>query len=632
MAHRSLYRKYRPQSFEDVVGQSHVTRTLRNAVRDGAVAHAYLFAGPRGTGKTTTARILAKALLCESGPTPDPDNTCDQCVEVAEGRHPDVYELDAASRTGVENVREEIIGRVAFAPSRGRGKVYIIDEVHMLSVSAFNALLKTLEEPPSHVYFILCTTNPGKVLETIQSRCQRFDFHRIGIEDIVSRLEWIAEAEGISVAEGALTLVAKHASGGMRDAIGALEQLASFTGNAIAMADVEGLLGEVDSALLFEVVDLVAARDVGGAFRFSAALATTGVDIPEFARSLAGHFRDLFIMVSVGDAHGIVDRPEDDVARLSGQARDLGHDRLTRCLDILGELSAEMRWTSDPRLGLEVALARMCRPSGDLTLESLAERVAALEASAALSGAVSRAATTPLSATPETPALPATGRPEEDPATIADAEAAPELAEQDMRASTVGADEDQPSGSDERGPDSVGEAAVTEHGVSARAPGAALDRAAAKRAWPAVVQEMRKVRMSRAQLFTATEVDVDNDGATLVVEFGSDQGFALQRARDPESLMVLRNALASVLGTVPPVRYQLGRGPVRPAVEPVPVAHGARVDVPAATVPDETGGVPQAARADSEDRRSLEKQILEDLGAEVVVEHGHDEGGRKDDE
>jgi len=206
MAHQSLYRKYRPSTFDDVVGQSHIERTLRNAVAEGKVAHAYLFTGPRGTGKTTTARLLAKALLCDRAPTGEPDGTCEQCIEIAEGTHPDVREIDAASNTGVDAVREEIIGRVQFAPTRGTHKVYIIDEVHMLSQAAFNALLKTLEEPPSHVIFVLCTTHPHKVPETIHSRCQRFDFHRISVEDIADHLRFIAESEGFRVDRGAFTL------------------------------------------------------------------------------------------------------------------------------------------------------------------------------------------------------------------------------------------------------------------------------------------------------------------------------------------------------------------------------------------------------------------------------------------
>ena len=317
MAHQSLYRKYRPQTFDDVVGQQHIERTLRNAVADGTVAHAYLFTGPRGTGKTTTARLLAKALDCEKGPTGEPDGTCEDCVAIAEGRHPDVYELDAASRTGVDNVREEIIGRVSFAPTRGRYKVYIIDEVHMLSTAAFNALLKTLEEPPSHVVFILATTHPHKVPETIHSRCQRFDFHRIGIDDIVGRLRLICDGEGFEAPDAALGLIARHASGGMRDAITTLEQLASFTGGKIGLADVEGLLGEVDSAALFEIAGLVAHRDIAGLFRWVAQFAEEGTDLAEFVRELTGHVRNLYLVAAVGDGAGFVDVTAEEAGRLS---------------------------------------------------------------------------------------------------------------------------------------------------------------------------------------------------------------------------------------------------------------------------------------------------------------------------
>ena len=239
----ALYRKYRPQIFEDVVGQEHIERTIKNAIEQDKVSHAYLFTGPRGTGKTTTARLLAKALLCECGPTPEPDGTCDDCVMIANGEHPDVYELDAASRTGVENVREEIIGRVQFAPTRGRYKIYIIDEVHMLSTAAFNALLKTLEEPPSHVVFILATTDPQKVPETIHSRCQRFDFRRISAESIVSRLGAICVSEDVEFEGEALDLIAHRAEGGMRNALTSLEQLIAFGEGKGTMEVAERLLG-----------------------------------------------------------------------------------------------------------------------------------------------------------------------------------------------------------------------------------------------------------------------------------------------------------------------------------------------------------------------------------------------------
>ena len=224
----ALYRKYRPSTFEDVVGQEHIERTLKNALEQEKVSHAYLFCGPRGTGKTTMARILAKALLCEKAPTIDPDGTCEECLAIAAGTHPDVYELDAASRTGVENVREEIINRVHYAPTHGSYKIYIIDEVHMLSTAAFNALLKTLEEPPSHVVFILCTTDPQKVPDTIHSRCQRFDFHRLSVDEITARLGAVCVQEGVEFEPEALELISHQAEGGMRNALTSLEQLAAF--------------------------------------------------------------------------------------------------------------------------------------------------------------------------------------------------------------------------------------------------------------------------------------------------------------------------------------------------------------------------------------------------------------------
>ena len=241
----SLYRKYRPQTFDDVVGQQHIVSTLEHAVREDRLTHAYLFCGPRGTGKTTMARILAKALLCSNKKDGMPCGECAECAEIAAGVHPDVYELDAASRTGVDSIREEIINSVSFAPVRGGYKMYIIDEVHMLTTAAFNALLKTLEEPPEHVIFVLCTTDPQKILETILSRCQRFDFHRIANEDIEKRLKYICEQEGFEYDDEAIEIIATHARGGLRDALSTLEQLSVFGAGAVRTADARSLLGEV---------------------------------------------------------------------------------------------------------------------------------------------------------------------------------------------------------------------------------------------------------------------------------------------------------------------------------------------------------------------------------------------------
>ncbi len=604
MAHQSLYRKYRPQTFDDIVGQRHITRTLRNAVGEGAVAHAYLFTGPRGTGKTTTARILAKALLCENGPTPTPDVTCQQCVDVAENRHPDVYELDAATRTQVEVVREEIINRLQYAATRGGWKVYIIDEVHMLSMHSFNALLKSIEEPPPRTVFLLCTTHPHKVPDTIHSRCQRFDFHRIGMDDIVGRLNHICAEENIAVAEGALTLVAKHAGGGMRDAITTLEQLASFTGKNIALDDVEGLLGEVDVAQLVELATLVAARDIAGCFGFVARLSESGADMGEFVRDFTGHVRDLFVTSAVGDPTGIVDASSEQLSRLGNQASRFGMTRLQRMLDLLGELAAEMRWSSDPRLSLEVALTRMARPDADLTIESLAERIEALE-----SGMPLRAGA------PVTAPAPEKSPPAEEPETA--------------RAAAVPTDPE-PAVPADAPPATT----PTENVAATPAP---LDRGHVKRGWPAVMAEVRRLKSSRAHIFDNTEVDVDPATATLVIEFPADQKFTLDLASEPDTRELMAQAIARVFG-VTVFRYQLGRGAVQspaaqpapgPAPELAPAAQSAPEAESAAQPAPEAAPEPEAAAAGDVDERAVEQMLMSQLGATVIAEHPHDTDDRE---
>ncbi|MEG0374044.1 MAG: DNA polymerase III subunit gamma/tau, partial [Raoultibacter sp.] len=331
----ALYRKYRPQIFEDVVGQEHIERTIKNSIEQDKVSHAYLFTGPRGTGKTTTARLLAKALLCEKGPTAEPDGTCTNCTEIANGTHPDVYELDAASRTGVENVREEIIGRVQFAPTRGRSKVYIIDEVHMLSTAAFNALLKTLEEPPSHVVFILCTTDPQKVPETIHSRCQRFDFRRISSEAIVSRLGAICVAEDVEFEGDALDLIAYRAEGGMRNALTSLEQLIAFGEGKVTLQTAERLLGSLDTNDMAEIVRAIGSRDIAQCFTWTASYIETGADLAQFTRDLAEHIRNMYILTLSGTDTAI-EVSEATRRELTSEMELFGPDRLARLLGVLG--------------------------------------------------------------------------------------------------------------------------------------------------------------------------------------------------------------------------------------------------------------------------------------------------------
>ena len=387
----SLYRKYRPLTFDSVVGQQHIVSTLEHAITEGRLSHAYLFCGPRGTGKTTMARILAKALLCRNAEAARaegasgcmPDGTCEECELIAEGNHPDVYELDAASRTGVDNVREEIINSVNFAPVRGKYKIYIIDEVHMLTTAAFNALLKTLEEPPAHVIFVLCTTDPQKILETILSRCQRFDFHRIGNEDIEHRLSYVCEQEGFDYDDEALAIVARHAKGGMRDALSTLEQLSVFGNGAVHADDARSLLGEVSDQILGEFARAIAERDIAELYGLIRAQVEEGNDLLELTRDLVAHVRDVYVACVAGTRGELFEGGVEQAEALAAEAAAFGGhpaDRLARVLTVLDDAALEMRGASDVRLVLEIACTRLARPEADLTIEALAERVARLEA------------------------------------------------------------------------------------------------------------------------------------------------------------------------------------------------------------------------------------------------------------
>ena len=414
----SLYRKYRPLTFDSVVGQQHIVSTLEHAITEGRLSHAYLFCGPRGTGKTTMARILAKALLCRNAEAARaegasgcmPDGTCEECELIAEGNHPDVYELDAASRTGVDNVREEIINSVNFAPVRGKYKIYIIDEVHMLTTAAFNALLKTLEEPPAHVIFALCTTDPQKILETILSRCQRFDFHRIGNEDIERRLAYVCEQEGFDYDDEALAIVARHAKGGMRDALSTLEQLSVFGNGSVHADDARSLLGEVSDQILGEFSRAIADRDVAELYGLIRTQVEEGSDLLELTRDLVAHVRDVYVACVAGARAELFEGGSEQAEALAAEAAAFGEhpaDRLARVLTVLDDAALEMRGASDVRLVLEIACTRLTRPEADLTIEALAERVARLEAmvaNAAVPASVAAAGAAPaaVAATPAT--------------------------------------------------------------------------------------------------------------------------------------------------------------------------------------------------------------------------------------
>lgn len=576
----ALYRKYRPQIFEDVVGQEHIERTIKNAIAQDKVSHAYLFTGPRGTGKTTTARLLAKALLCENGPTAEPDGTCDDCEMIAAGEHPDVYELDAASRTGVENVREEIIGRVQFAPTRGRYKVYIIDEVHMLSTAAFNALLKTLEEPPSHVVFILATTDPQKVPETIHSRCQRFDFRRISTEAMVSRLGAICTAEDVEFEGEALELIAHRAEGGMRNALTSLEQLIAFGDGAVTMEVAERMLGAVDSTDLADIVRAVGARDAAACFKWVAEYVETGADMAQFVGNLAEHVRNMYVMAVAG-ADVVLDVSESTRRELAEELPLFGPDRLARLLEVLGDVASDLKTSTNPRLTFEIALTRMVRPESDTTLEALAERIERLErqlAGAAVVAAVSAGAPTvpasapaptmpiaaptpaPVAPAAPTPAQSAPAAPPEAPAAPAPspAPAAPAPAAAPPAASEASPAVSASAPAPQAAPaPSVSAPAPAPAPASAPAPAAASpvasgavppevtailgNAASLQRLWAGVLASLKKSKAAYGVLFMNTKAVFD--GRALIVEFPAENDFAFRAVQKPDVQQELAAAL-----------------------------------------------------------------------------------------
>ncbi len=571
----SLYRKYRPLTFDSVVGQQHIVSTLEHAITEGRLSHAYLFCGPRGTGKTTMARILAKALLCRNAEAARaegtsgcmPDGTCEECELIAEGNHPDVYELDAASRTGVDNVREEIINSVNFAPVRGKYKIYIIDEVHMLTTAAFNALLKTLEEPPAHVIFVLCTTDPQKILETILSRCQRFDFHRIGNEDIERRLAYVCEQEGFDYDDEALAIVARHAKGGMRDALSTLEQLSVFGNGTVHADDARSLLGEVSDQILGEFARAIADRDVAELYGLIRTQVEEGNDLLELTRDLVAHVRDVYVACVAGARAELFEGGSEQAEALAAEAAAFGEhpaDRLARVLTVLDDAALEMRGASDVRLVLEIACTRLTRPEADLTIEALAERVARLEAmvanaavpaSVAAAQASAPAAVTAAPATTQQPTLISGARAATPAATAAPAATSAHQGGMPWdRGAAVPAAQPAPKSAAPAPAPAASTVPVSKPNNAAQvaAAGAAEtpaveDAGELQRKWVEVVERVKARQASYAGLLLNARATAD-DGSKLTVSFPAGSTFAIKMLGRADTQSVVLPTVCAVFG------------------------------------------------------------------------------------
>jgi DNA polymerase-3 subunit gamma/tau len=512
MSYEVLARKYRPQQFDQVVGQDHVTRTLVNAIETDRVAHAYLLVGPRGTGKTSTARILAKALNCARGPSARPCDACDPCREIAAGNNLDVLEIDGASNNGVEQVRD-LRDNVKYAPARGPYKIYVIDEVHMLSVAAFNALLKTLEEPPRHVKFIFATTEPQKVPATILSRCQRFDLRRISARDVVRHLGTIAKAEQVELDEPALWAIARGCDGGLRDAESALDQLIAFRGKTIREEDVLSVFGLVSGRRLLDLCRMVVKGDVLAALRTVTELEGHGKDLHRVVIEMLDYFRNLLIVMYAGDRVGELDLPDADVASLREEAAGTDPGRILRVVDILSEAEGKMRFALSKRTLLEIALIRSGRAATAVSVDSLLEKINQLKQQ--LGGPPGPAAP----AAPSAPlAAPAAAKPMARPAPIPPARPQMSAAEPDA------------------GPSA---------GAPAAGPGDAVGRLAGQ--WREQVDRVGHMApMARGYLMDAKPVRVEAG----VVTIGFDPEFAANKSKIdyPRNRKAIEHTIGSLLG------------------------------------------------------------------------------------
>jgi DNA polymerase-3 subunit gamma/tau len=528
---QSLYRRHRPRTFAEIVGQEAVVRTLRNAVERAKVHHAYLFVGSRGTGKTSMAKILAACLNCERGPTVEPCGTCESCVSIAAASSLDVIEMDAASSNSVDDIRQ-LRESVAYAPVSGRRKVYILDEAHMLSTAAWNAFLKTLEEPPPNTVFVLATTEAHKVPATVVDRCHRFDFHRPSVEQIASVVRRVADAESIEIPPAAVAALARAATGSFRDAIGTLEQLVTYSGSEIALADVLAVLGVADARLLEAAIDAVAAGDARGALQTVEECVQQGRDPASFASDLELRARELLVVRTLAHVPAELSLTPEADAALQAQAERVDDARLVRLLELLGDAMEAVRAGADARTRLELSLVKAAKPEIDSSTSALLARIERLEG-----GRFPAPATSPRRAEPASP--------QPDPGTPPPgARAAEPLSAEASSGQAVSGE--RPPASPQAGEDGAGAAGERQ---------AELD--SLRSAWPAVVELVRGEHALLGALIEEAEPVAVTEGE-LTVAFAASAPFLKKKAEDPANRSVVSAALARVVGGRWSLRYELG--------------------------------------------------------------------------
>ena len=602
MKHTTLYRKWRPRAFSGIVGQEPVVRTLRRAIEMDRVSHAYLFSGPRGTGKTSTAKVLAMGLNCENGPTPEPDGTCDSCRAIINNSSLDVVEMDAASNRGIDEIRD-LRDRVNLAPVAGRMKVYIVDEVHMLTTEAFNALLKMLEEPPEHVVFVLATTEKHKVLPTIISRCQSFDFRRPGVETLAKKLSGIAQAEGIEAEPEALTVIAREGKGSFRDAEGLLDQLSSFSDGPVTAAMVRELLGSVGSEVLLETTAALHERRAADALRVVDRLSNEGKDVGQFANDLVGHLRRLMLLPHAPEV-ALAEIGAEERAPLEAQSEAIPTAGVVRLVEAMGDALGRMKRSGDPKLDLELTFLKLARDYTEPDLNSLIRRIETLEVALENGGFQKAPAGAPPSVEPDVEF--------EGQADGASSDASPPQSEQ----------HDEADAEAENTPP-VQEKTSSEPSGGNRNNG--LDLASE---WGRIIADLKRRRQAlTAAVYGEARVE-DFDGKVLKLSFPEEQGFHVGMAKDRKHVEELKKVLEDRVGAKPHIEVRAAgkadtapepsASPADPEPEPAPSAQAPMLE------PEEPGPTPPPASEPSPEDTGTK-------GMDSTVYGGSGQGAGNDD-